>query len=291
MVRALFSFVTLVCAIAMASPLAGGQSPTFEVASIKPNRTTGGGFTNFAVRPGGRFIATNTSLRDLIAYAYQLFSFQLEGAPSWADTDRYDINAKSDDELRAPDANITNDDTPPVLLMIRALLAERFKLTVRTEMREMSRYALVLVRPGRLGPRLTASTVDCVAIRAERSRSIRAAGAVPLPPPPPAAGNVLPCSAGSASGYHAGNGMVLSSLVRSLSRVVDRTVVDETGLTGPFDWSLEYQPEGGRDGTAALGDKPSLIAALQEQLGLKLESRRGPVQMVIIERVERPTPD
>jgi uncharacterized protein (TIGR03435 family) len=290
--------LSVAAAVALAGPTRG-QSPGFEVASIKPNRS-GAGISTYSVRPGGRFIATNTTLKELILVTYQVLGFQLEGGPGWADSERYDINAKAEGELPPLPPSLPSDDTPPVFLMVRSLLADRFGLVIREETREMSRYALVVSRAGRLGPNLTASTLDCAAMRAARSGAARESGqrlVPPPPPPPPARGERPPCVAASMRGYHAASGVELSSLVRSLSRVLERAVVDETGLKGPFDWSLDYAPDGvapaRADGAAAPmpDDKPSLPAALQEQLGLKLETRRGPLRMLVIERVERPTPD
>src|SRR5262245_19187068 len=133
-----------------------GQPPRFEVASIKPNQS-GAAFSTYGVRPGGRFIATNTSLKELILLCYQILGFQLEGVESWVESERFDINAKADGELPPLPPNLPDADTPPVFLLIRSLLADRFGLVIREETRDMSRFALVLARPGQLGPQLTRS--------------------------------------------------------------------------------------------------------------------------------------
>jgi uncharacterized protein (TIGR03435 family) len=291
--------VALVLTLASSRP--GAQSPGFEVASIKPNRS-GAGVSTFAVRPGGRLVATNASLKELILWSYQLLDFQLEGAPDWLTSERYDVNAKAEGELPPlpPSLPSDNEDAPLVFLMVRSLLADRAHLAIRTETRDMTRYSLVRLGPRDVGPQLKASTLDCDTMRAERARAARAAGTPlvpPPPPPPPERAQRPPCTAGSAPGYHSGAGMSLSSLVRSLSRVLGRAIVDETGLTGPYDWTLEYAPDAlaaiRPDGTPAVPatDLPSLPAALEEQLGLKLGSRRGPVRILVIEHVERPSPD
>jgi uncharacterized protein (TIGR03435 family) len=297
MTRIRLAVLTLAATLAVAAS-SSAQSPTFEVASIKQNRT-GAGFSTYAVRPGGRFVATNTSLKELIVLSHQILPFQLEGGPDWVESERYDINAKAEGELPPLPPNLPDADTPQVFLMIRSLLADRFGLAIRAETRDLSRYALVVARPGQIGPQLARSTLDCAAIRFERARAARAAGTglvPPPPPPPPSRGERPPCAAASTRGYHAASGMELASLVRSLSRVLERAIDDETGLSGAFDWSLEYAPDAlaaprANGVPAAPDDRPSLPAALQEQLGLKLETRRGPVHIIIIEHVDRPTPD
>ena len=265
--------------------------PSFEVAAVRENRSGEGG--QFIRRqPGGRFNATNMPVRALITFAYQLQPFQLEGGPDWVRSARYDIVAKAE------------GDPPPVppggppdqmMLMLRRLLSERFKLALRKETREMPIYELVLARDDRRpGSQLRPSTVDCAALAAARARG-------GSPPAPPGPGEPMPCSFRIGLGQMVGSGFPVSELARSLSNMVQRVVIDRTGLTGPYDFEVKFTPDAsqmplgpvppGVNPPAIDPDGPSLFTALQEQLGLKLEARRGPVEITIIDGIERPADD
>ena len=277
-------------------------APAFEVASVKPNRS-GAGFTTFGVRPGGRFLATNASVRDLIRLVYQLQDFQIEGAPAWIDTERYDINAKAEGELPALPPDLETAAPPLAFQMVRSLLADRFKLAAHLRTKDAPIYSLVLARTERKpGPQLQAAQVDCAAIRAARGAAPRGGPRLPPPPPPPppppGPGQHPACGVSNAPGYLGAGGMALSALTPVLSRVVGRPVVDRTELAGRFDLTLEYMPEQLRQSDMPLppgapppprADAPSIFSALQEQLGLKLEAQRGPIEFLVIERIERPT--
>lgn len=256
------------------------QGVTFEAASVKANLSgdvrQGGGTR------GRTYTATNMPLRPIIAAAYelQLQNFRLVGGPSWIGAggppwigaDRFDITATLPE-------NTTARQVPA---MLRALLADRFKLVVHTEVREAPSYALVLARSDkRLGPALRRAEVDCEAAEA--------AGVV-IPTPKP--GDRGPCDSeiGIAGGGILGRGQRLSRLARMMSQFVGRHIVDRTGLTGGFDFELRFSEQATGTGTApAPGDAPSLFTALPEQLGLKLESIREPIEFVVIDSVERPT--
>src|SRR5688572_17044864 len=267
-------------AVALCSGHAMAQSPpaasaasrlTFEVASIKRNLS---GDQNSSVRgqPGGRVVITNNTLYNLIRNAYNAQRFEMvpgKSLPDWIDADRWDINAKAADEATQPQ----------MMQMLQNLLADRFKLVARREMREMPIYALVLARSdGRLGPQLRRSDVDCAAV----AEAARAGGAPPTPPPGP--GPFCGTRANNTGGMAqvAAHGIPLSSLVRNLSGMAGRFVVDKTGLTGAFELELKFALDQGA-AAAAPTDLPSLFAALEEQLGLKLEPQRGPVQVLVID--------
>jgi uncharacterized protein (TIGR03435 family) len=268
------------------------QEPVFEVASVKANRT--GAPEGSFVMPPGRFAATNIPLKVLITNAYQLSFFQVVGGPDWVSTDRFDISAK------APDG------APPeqTRAMVRALLKERFTLAVHMETRDTPIYALVNARAdNRLGPNLKPSTTDCGPIRAQRAAAIaevaRARGGRVPVPPPPGPNEPVVCQmrvsgrGGSTLTYRAGN-VTMSALANALRIYVGREVVDRTGLTGEFDFDLQFSPPpttGSIDAgipVAPLDDAASMFTALQEQLGLKLESTRGPVELMVIDRAEKP---
>jgi uncharacterized protein (TIGR03435 family) len=282
-----------VSASAQTTPPSNAE-PTFEVASVKPNKTgaPGGSF----VMPPGRFTATNIPLRVLITNAYQLSFFQVVGGPDWIGTDRFDITAK------APDG------APPeqTRAMVRTLLKERFKLVVHMEMRDTPIYALVKARADdRLGPSLKRSTMDCGPVRTQRAAATaaaaRARGAAPVPvPSSPGPNEQVVCGmrlagrGGATLTYRAAN-ITLAALANALRTHVGREVVDRTGLTGEFDFDLQFAtpatsaaPDRGVP-IAPLDEAASVFTALQEQLGLKLESTRGQLELMVIDSAERPT--
>jgi bla regulator protein blaR1 len=271
-------------------PILGAQTPanqTFEVASVKPNKT-GDGRIMFGLQPGGRFNATNVTLRMLLRQAFNVQEFQITGGPDWMASDRFDVVAK------APEGEFTADLMRP---MLRSLLAERFKLVVHNETREMAIYALVKARDdGKLGPNLSPAAIDCAAVMRGRRGG--------PPPTPPQPGQKLECGFMIGPGRMNAGGMPLSNLAQTLSPQVGRIVLDKTELTGNYDLELTYSleglgsvfPGGGPpliNGAPAPIDpnQPNLFTALQEQLGLKLDSQRGPVDVVVIDSVQQPVAD
>jgi uncharacterized protein (TIGR03435 family) len=256
-----------------------GVPPGFEAASVKPN-TSGDPGGSFGGRPGGQLIITNYTLRNIVRNAYGLQDFQIVGGPDWFDSDRFDIVAKA--------AN----DAPPaqMIQMVRTLLAERFGLAVHTETRELPVYALVMARAdGRRGPQLRPAAVDCAALLAARGR-----GAPPTPAQP---GDRPVCGMRTVPGRMVAGGYALGDVARNLAPFAGRTVVDKTGLTGTFDLDLTWTPDQIPQAPLTPGappidaNGPSIFTALQEQLGLKLDSQRGPVEVLVIDRAEKPRPD
>ena len=278
------------------------QAPTpndptlkFEVAAVREN-TSGEGKMFMQRLPGGRISVVNVPLGVLLRDAYRLQDSQLVGAPDWIFSARYDVTAKAEQEFPAP----MPGDAPfnPVHLMMRSLLEERFKLAVHRETRELPIYALVLSRSdGRLGPELKVSNADCAAMPArEPSQG---------PPPPPKPGERPICGIRMGFGEIAGSGFALSAFANAISPTVQRIVVDRTGLSGNYDWYVKWTPERlpqrppgtppdqpfRMNGLEIDPNGPSIFTAVQEQLGLKLEAARGPVEVLVIDHVERPTPD
>jgi uncharacterized protein (TIGR03435 family) len=266
-------------------------APTFEVASIKRNRS-GDDRRDFNT-PANRFVATNVALHDLVAWAYgdpgpppELRpDFQMSGGPGWIISDRFDVEATTAGSL--PDGV---GRTQLKMQMLQTLLADRFKLSVHHETRDGPIYSLVLAnRDGRLGAQLRRSDVDCNALLA-RGRATTAA-----PPPPPPAGQAPTCGIQIGLGGLRIGSQSLPAIARLLTRAVGRPVVDRTTLEGAFNLSLDFDPSG-LPGYARppgvpspdLGDKPSLFTALQEQTGLKLEAGRGPIDVLVIESAEHP---
>ena len=264
----------------------GGQAqqpttPSFEVASVRPNTS---GDTGQSSRIGkGSVVTTNMRLRALIATAYGVRPDRIVGAPAWFDRERFDITA------RAP------ADTPDDLLrpMLRTLLAERFRFVFHTEMREVPVYALVADRGNRgLGPNLTVSTqCDPAAVPTLGPRpgdAQRATGQRPC--------TVITGADGRGAAYMTGGARNMAALVDALQNpglqgMVDRPVVDRTGLTGTYDFDVRFAAAGLGAASPDAPNLPSIFTALQEQLGLRLEPSRGPVDMLVIDSVQRPTPD
>jgi uncharacterized protein (TIGR03435 family) len=176
--------------------------------------------------------------------------------------------------------------------MLRALLAERFQLATRNEARELSVYALVLARKdGRLGPQLVRSEVDCDKWRAEKRPQQRAGGASPVSPD----GFRPACMMITSRQFLTGGSRTIAELTASLQSLLGRPVVDRTGLSGVFDvdlrWAQSDAPPRALGSAPSLDDAANIMTAVQEQLGLKLESTKAPVNVVVVEKLERPVPD
>jgi bla regulator protein blaR1 len=260
---------------------------TYEAASVKPNKS---GVQGSSIRrfPGGRLQATNMPLRALITFAYQVQGFQLVDDPTWIRNENFDIVAKMEGD---PPPVMPGTGPDPHMVAMRTLLAERFKLAVRRETREMDIYALVLARPdGKLGPALKPTTQDCAAM-------IAAARGGPPPGPPPGPNSPVVCGMRGLPGRLVAGAMPMSLLASNLSGQVQRIVVDRTGLSGAWDFEITFAPERplnpppGVEFPPADPNAPSLFTAMQEQLGLKLQSVKGPVEVLVVERVEPPISD
>ena len=278
----------LAIAALLLAPQAAQQSavPTFEVASVKPMDSGAVVRNPVDIQPGGRLIFRST-VKGLIGTAYQRRPFdsrEVIGGPDWVDSQRFEIITKAEGEL------VDASGFPaPVFAMIRSLLAERFHLAIREEQRERAVYFLERVRPGAApGPAMQPTQFDC----AEFARQ-EANGRPPAFDP----NKPRPCSIGPLPGKLRAGGVTMGSFASVLSGYVERPVVDRTGLQGSYDLQLEFSSDfrpgvpadpGAPRGTA---DGPSLFTALQEQAGLKLTTGRAPVDVLVIDRVERPTSD
>ena len=238
--------------------------------------------------PGNdRFTATNVPLRELIRFAYDVQDVRLLGGPEWINSERFDITAKAEQPFPAWGPS---GAPMPLLLMMRALLGDRFGLVTHQETRELSVFALVVARDDRkFGPEITPSKLDC-----ESQAQARRGG------PPPSSPDQPTCGMRIAPGRMVIGGTPMSQFAAVLSNFVQRIVLDRTQLPGTFDFRLSWTPDRIPQGPAPPGapplppvdpNGPSLFAALQEQLGLKLESTRAPLEVLVIDRVERPTPD
>jgi uncharacterized protein (TIGR03435 family) len=272
---------------APAQPPDPNASYAYEAASVKPNKS---GQQGSSIRrfPGGRLQATNMPLRALITFAYQVQGFQLVEDPAWIRNETFDIVAKMDGD---PPPVPPGQGADPHMIAMRTLLAERFMLAVRRETREMDIYALVLARAdGKLGPALKPTTQDCAAMMA-------AARGGPPPGPPPGPNSPVVCGMRGLPGRLAAGAMPMSLLASNLSGQVQRIVVDRTGLSGAWDFEISFAPERpinpppGVEFPPADPNAPSLFTAMQEQLGLRLQSTKGPVDVLVVDRIERPIPD
>jgi len=270
-----------VCLVA-GTVMAAAQEPAFEVATVKQNTSgeRGGGISRL---PGGRVRVTNMPLGQLITFAYQLTPFQLTGGPSWVGDDRFDIVARMEGNPEWEGPGSGRPD--PIMLAMRALFADRFRLKLHAESRDMDVYALVMLKPGIPGPALTPSTTDCQT-QAEQMRH----GKRPATPPAPVNG-IIPCNIRIGVGQILFDGFPMSQAASLMTRQAGRIVIDRTGLAGNWQFAMTFAPEQrgplpGVDAPAPDPDAPSLFTAIQEQLGLKLESTKAPVDVTVIDAVE-----
>lgn len=268
--------------------LGQAQAPSFEVASVKPNDATPAFPTGGRViRPGG-FDATWHPLQSVVSLAYGVIPSRITGWPEWTRAARYDIRARTGKPS-------TRDE---VLAMLRTLLAERFSLKVHREMREMDIYALVVGRPdGSTGPKLQRVLVDC---ETKKLLEGSAPGFFPPDSRPLCGGSQqkIAMVAGPVIITSTRAAWTMEQLAQSLDGDVGRPVIDRTGLTGTFDLELRYVTElpprpffAPPSRSAPPPDGVSLRDALREQLGLNLRSERGPVGLLVIDSIQRPTPD
>jgi uncharacterized protein (TIGR03435 family) len=277
---------------------AGGKM-AFDVASVKQNRSGDMPSSNFPLGPGavyspngGLFSATNQPLIVYIRFAYMVTAYQLQvlqpEVPKWVNADRFDIQARVQ-------GNPTKDQ---MRLMMQALLADRFKLTIHNETRQLPVLAVVLVKPGKTGPQLQPHS--------EAASPCSTTTAIPQAPgsAPPVAGGlpascggtlVMPASVPGRVRWGARNA-TMGYIANSFNGMVpsDRPMLDRTGLTGNFDFLLEFTPE--LSGPLPPGptlqpdpNGPPFLEALRDQLGLKLESQTGPVDVLVIDHVEEPS--
>ena len=304
----LFAASLVACTSLAAFAQLSDPNPTFEVASVKASAPPTDGRLRVMMRGGpgspdpGQIAYTNVSLKNLLQGAYNVKGYQISG-PNWLDSERFDIAAK-----------IAKGATKEQFQkMLQNLLAERFKLVLHHETKDLPMYALVI---GKNGPKLKESPKEDPAVTAA------AASAPPPPmdgarikvgpdgkpqlPPGMGKGNMMMMMSPNGMQLTA-NGVKIAALIEMLSNQVGRPVIDETKLTADYDISLNFSPEnmgammGGMpapppplDGGPAhsaggpeSGGAPTLAVAIQEQLGLKLEAKKGPVDLLVIDSIEK----
>jgi uncharacterized protein (TIGR03435 family) len=279
---------------------AGGKQ-AFDVASVEQDTADPStartnvplGPTNVSTPSGGLLAAVNIPLVTYISFAYKLTGNQSQSLqsqlPKWATTERFDIQAKAE-------GNPTKDQ---MRLMMQALLADRFKLAVHNETRQLPVFGLVLVKPGKTGPQLQAHPDDapCSTVQAPPSSA-------PAPPATVAGGFPALCGSplympSSVPGRTrvAARNVTIGMLAGTMTGFgnLDRHVLDQTGLKGNFDWIIEWTPQfnGPVPPGAPQPDEsgPTFLEALRDQLGLKLDSQTGPVDIMVIDHIEEPSPN
>lgn len=231
-------------------------APSFEVASVRPNTSTDG-IVNIPPTPPEGVVLHNRSVADVVRYAYQLESFRVFGLPGWAEDERFDIVAKAARPITEGERQA----------MVRALLADRFRVKAHFEKRDQTVYVMTRAKgDGSLGPGLRPRP-DCATTPCQRSgSSSRVAGVIRL------RGTTM---AGLADG--------------AMSLILGQVVHDRSGIEGIFDVQASWRPD---DAPVDPSDqRPSFFTAIQEQLGLRLEPSREAVEVLVIDSVERPTPD
>ncbi len=258
----------IVALIAVASAPAQQPEPAFEAATIKPNNTGDG--MSLIRFPGVTVSMTNQSLKIMIMFAYQIRGFQLTGGPNWMDTSRFDVEAKA-----SPEASMDQKRQ-----MLQALLKDRFQLALHRETKELPIYNLVVAKGGlKIQP-----LKEGACIRPDPKQPGIAPGK-----------NVQDYCGGMGSGprmLQAGSA-TMAETATLLSTVVGRTVVDKTGVAGQFHYQISFAPvdpsaSQNADATPA-SDLPNFFTALQEQLGLRLDSAKGPVEVLVIDHAEKPS--
>ena len=223
----------------------------FEVASIRPHQSAGDEPSNRRVLPGGRFVATATTVRTLIRIAFGIDDNRMSGTPGWIDNETFDIDATMVDHREVT--------TPQQFQQLTlSLLEDRFQLKFHREQKEGPVYWLELNKPGRLGPALKLSAPDSQPNMSTNSNGSRAAMKV--------------------------SKMSMADIAAALRRQVGRPVEDHTDLKGNFDFQIEWTPEETPDST-----DPSLFTVLKEQLGLKLQSAKGSVENLVIDQISQPS--
>ena len=258
-----------------------GTKLSFEVATVKPAPP---GDNRIAIlgQPGGRFVANNVTLKMLMGTAWRVRDFQIFGGPGWAGTDRWNIEAKAEAGAIPPPSGPPDPTViPPLMLMVQSLVEDRFQLKMHKETRELPIYELVVARGG---PKIKPSEDQSPLSLGPTQRG----GPIPR-------GNMR-----MGRGDLEATGVPVSNFIVGLSQQLGRPVIDKTGLKGLYDIKLQWTPELGQ-GLGPLGppggpepppppaDGPSIFTAIQEQLGLRLESTKGPVEVFVIDSAQKPS--
>jgi uncharacterized protein (TIGR03435 family) len=241
--------------------------PIYDVASVKENKS-GNGMMRIMNKPDG-FSCTNISLKTLIGNAYGLRQDLISGGPGWANSTGFDVEAK----VAGEDVDAFKKLTPHQRnSLLKALLEDRFKLKLHTETKTLTMYELVIAKGGyRLKPG-TEMTPDPDAPKTPEAKKL--GGMISIGP-----------------GFFTGQNLTITAIVNQLSNILHYTVTDKTGLTGNYDIELKWTPDDARppSGDASSDAAVSIFTAVQEQLGLKLQATKGPVETLVIDQAEMPS--
>jgi len=267
-------------------------TPSFEVASIKPDKS-GGRNVGLGMAPGGRFTANNVTLKLLMQEAYGVKDSQISGGPAWINSEKFDIEAKPEESFGKEMEKLSPEQRKDqLMLMIQSLLVDRFKLTLGHETKEQPVYVLLV---GNNGPKFHETNIALPDLPSQN----------PSEPQdrPPLNGPRIQMRKGQINV----DGTPLDMFANALSQQLGHIVLDKTGLKGRYDFTLQWTPdenenqafEGPGNGGAGKppadaapppdASGPSIFTALEEQLGLKLESQKGPVEILVIDHVEKPS--
>jgi uncharacterized protein (TIGR03435 family) len=276
--------IFVACAFLHASPRPAQSvtpsSPSFEVASIKPNHSNESGHRDSISR--GKYIGRNVTVKSLIERAYGVSDYQLFNAPPWISSDTFDIDAKVEDSLADTMQKLSPAErTNQIKLIFQSLLADRFGLKITHETKDLPIYALVVAKNG---PKLTPTKLPPLGSGTAAQQSQRGTDVTGKGPESKAVAV----------------GVTITQLVAILARAPElagRVVLDETGIKGEYDFTLDWtrddlsvnEDSSSPSAPAKGASSPSLFTALQQQLGLKLESKKGPVDTIVIDHVERPS--
>jgi uncharacterized protein (TIGR03435 family) len=286
----MFSFKHLLLASLVAARLAAQSAPVkpeFEVASVKPNKSDGPPHANNPLGPGnvcrpygGYFQAINFPLYTYILFAYKIMGNQEQflrtQIPAWVMSDRFDIEARAEG----------NPDKDQMRLMMRSLLADRFKLGIHYETRQVPVFTLALLKPGKTGPMLQPHPDNYPCSIVPDASPSQASGQFPA-----LCSGLFPLTPSAPGRQHIGARRVtMEFIANSLSAMgqLERPAIDRTGLTGNFDFALEWEPESVADPQPDPAG-PTFLEALKDQLGIKLESQKGPAEVIILDHVEHPS--
>jgi bla regulator protein blaR1 len=284
-----------VIALPLLSQAPAGTKPSFEVATVKTSDPGQRG-SSIMNQPGGRLVVSGMPLRALVTFAYRVRDFQISGGPGWMVSDRWDIEARAEEGSIPKQTGMPDPNTPdPMALRLQSLLEERFQLKIHRDRKELPVYELSIAKSG--------------------SKMKLSDDQTPFQPPERGAPPPQPLQRGGQMGRYSmriGRGNLeavavdFANFVQALSQTVGRTVDDKTGLKGLYDIKLQWTPEvgagggpGGPGGPAPLAGPeaappqdpsgPSIFTAVQEQLGLKLDSAKGQVDVLVIDSVQKPT--
>jgi uncharacterized protein (TIGR03435 family) len=274
----------IVGALESSSPRAAQpvESLRFDVVSIRVNREISDRPTLMrpTLQPGGRVLMRNQTLRDLILTAYGVGENQSIGGPGWIRSIGFDLEARGPADMSPETARA----------MLRILLRERFSLVVHREQRELPIYVLTMAgRNGQAGPQLKPAAECAEATRPQDWPPGPPSSQVPILPPLDHVGPPPRCRSIFTGGHFSGRAVSMDVLAGELATVAGRRVVNRTGLDGEFDFDLSYTSELNVITPTDASTLPGLTTALQQQLGLKLQASRGPVEVLVIDRATMPT--